>query len=86
MVSVLCDDVYSRVLRGDGLFAFFFFFFFLLLGRFVGERERERERKIELGRRFVLLVQFVKNVIRRGKTRGKNNSSIIRYLEIDMNS
>lgn len=46
-----------------------FFFFFLLLGRFVGERERER--KIELGRRFVLLVQFVKNVIRKGKTRGK---------------
>lgn len=60
--------------RGDGLFAFFFF----LLGRFVGERERERE----IGRRFVLLVQFVKNVISRGKTRGKNNSSIIRYLEI----
>lgn len=57
---------------GDGLFAFFFF----LLGRLVGERERK------LGRRFVLLVQFVKNVIRRGKTRGKNNSSIIRYLEL----
>lgn len=46
--------VYSMVLLVGIVFCFFFSFF--LLGRFVG---RWREREIELGRRFVLLVQFL---------------------------